>query len=227
MTESPWPFQPGNHFREPVRQHRRHALERLVEQQQPGAAHQCARQRHQFLLAAGKLQRLAAGEGFDFGDHPDTCDSRDCGSATPAAHAGMSTFPRRSVAERGGGPRACNRCHACTPVGRHPFERHFVETDGCPGGRRMPITERSAWSCRRHCGRSGRRTFPVGTPCSPRAGRRPTGWRTSSASCAHACLRRRRRASPVTYCALRIVENDAGFAVGDDPALIERQHAMV
>ena len=60
-ARNPLGFQSGNYFREPVRQHRRHAFEGLIEKQQFCAAHQCARQRHQFLLAAGKLQRLAAG----------------------------------------------------------------------------------------------------------------------------------------------------------------------
>src|SRR5690349_6567944 len=41
----PFLLQPGDHFGEPLRQRRRHAFERLVEQQHPGAAHQRAPER--------------------------------------------------------------------------------------------------------------------------------------------------------------------------------------
>ena len=53
-----WP----DHLGQPLGQHRGHALEGLVEQQQPGAAHEGPGQGRQLLLAAGELQPLALPE---------------------------------------------------------------------------------------------------------------------------------------------------------------------
>jgi hypothetical protein len=49
-------LQPGDHLGETLREHRRHAFERLVEQQQSGADGERAGQGRELLLAAGKEQ---------------------------------------------------------------------------------------------------------------------------------------------------------------------------
>jgi SAM-dependent methyltransferase len=56
--ESGFP-QAGDDLGEAPRQHRCHAFEGLVEEQEPAARHHGAGQRHELLLAARKLQRLA------------------------------------------------------------------------------------------------------------------------------------------------------------------------
>ena len=61
--------QPGDHFGEADRQRRRDALERLVEQQQPRADGQRARQRDQLLLPAGQEQRAPLAHLVQFGQH--------------------------------------------------------------------------------------------------------------------------------------------------------------
>ena len=55
-------FQVAQHLGEPARQRRCHALERFIERQQLGSAHQGARQGGEFLLASAQLQRLTRGE---------------------------------------------------------------------------------------------------------------------------------------------------------------------
>ena len=57
-----------NHFREAAREDRRHALERLVEQQEAGPSHHRASERDELLLAAGELQRPARPEFPHLGD---------------------------------------------------------------------------------------------------------------------------------------------------------------
>ena len=66
MTDRPSCFRPRDHLDQPLRERRRHALERLVEQQEAGPAHQRAAERGELLLAAGELQALARREFAQF-----------------------------------------------------------------------------------------------------------------------------------------------------------------
>src|SRR6266850_7750002 len=94
-------------------------------------------------------------------------------------------------------------------------------------GGRMPITERISVVLPAPLRPIRPTNFPVGTSMfTPR--RMPTdAIETSSASMRSmlASAGGARLAGHV-LAHFGIVENDAGFAVGDDPALIERQHAM-
>jgi hypothetical protein len=81
-------LEPTDHLDQPLAQDRSDAFERLVEQQQPRAAHQRPRKRRKLLLAAGKLQRLALCE--DLGLRNDRIDELQ-----PLRGVGLSGRPRR------------------------------------------------------------------------------------------------------------------------------------
>jgi len=58
----------AHHLRKALGERRRHAFERLVQQEQAGAAHQRPGERGELLLPARKLRALARSELADFGN---------------------------------------------------------------------------------------------------------------------------------------------------------------
>src|SRR6266850_1409847 len=92
---------------------------------------------------------------------------------------------------------------------------------------RMPITERISVVLPAPLRPIRPANFPVGTSMlTPR--RTPTDWMETSSASMRSMLASAggARLAGHVLAHFGIVENDAGFAVGDDPALIERQHAM-
>ena len=166
-TETSLPLQRGDHLGEPLRERRRDAFERLVEQQQARADGERARQRDQLLLAAREQQRAprraSRAAPAARGRRARAARPRRSAAADPDRHQdvlldrqlGHEAAVLRHVAdaERGARVRAAARAGRGRRSAIAAAARREVAHDGCA----------SASSCRRRCGRRGRPCAPLGT----------------------------------------------------------------